>query len=222
MPLQITTRNPTWLWEDAFWHSKFYDVPNLKFSRSSRSERSQTLSLLRHSLVIWELGRLCQRLRSFTPCISSGWSSACSLWSQRTLLKTGRMNSKNGLGTWTHSWRQRVLPPCRQSECQSSLHRIGQDLRCLIFMFSIFIRNDREATVKQWAMSQEGGVLLVSKGQLGSSEHLPKADLVIIDEAHEVLKNQNTKAYALMSKLKTKRKIALTGTPLQVRMVLDS
>ena len=71
-------------------------------------------------------------------------------------------------------------------------------------------------------MSQEGGVLLVSKGQLGSSEHLPKADLVIIDEAHEVLKNQNTKAYALMSKLKTKRKIALTGTPLQVRMVLDS
>lgn len=99
---------------------------------------------------------------------------------------------------------------------------MGQGLRCLIFMFSIFIRNDREATVKQWAMSQEGGVLLVSKGQLGSSEHLPKADLVIIDEAHEVLKNQNTKAYALMSKLKTKRKIALTGTPLQVRMVLDS
>jgi SNF2 family DNA or RNA helicase len=40
-------------------------------------------------------------------------------------------------------------------------------------------------------------------------------DVLVMDEAHIMLKNNKSKVFQVLSKVKTPRKIALTGSPFQ-------
>eukprot|EP00522_Entomoneis_paludosa_P014814 CAMPEP_0172450822 /NCGR_PEP_ID=MMETSP1065-20121228/9040_1 /TAXON_ID=265537 /ORGANISM="Amphiprora paludosa, Strain CCMP125" /LENGTH=1131 /DNA_ID=CAMNT_0013202661 /DNA_START=38 /DNA_END=3433 /DNA_ORIENTATION=- len=75
-------------------------------------------------------------------------------------------------------------------------------------------RSARTKQIQKWF--ERGGVLITAKSQLSIAPELTeKCDLLVIDEAHACLKNTATKTFAALKQIKTKRKIALTGTPLQ-------
>ena len=80
----------------------------------------------------------------------------------------------------------------------------------------------RGALTKKW--HRRGGLLLISSKTLtsylggsgdGSREYIKQTDLLVIDEAHECLKTKGTKCESALKMIRTKRKIALSGTPLQ-------
>lgn len=86
----------------------------------------------------------------------------------------------------------------------------------------------RVATLERWC--QSGGILIIGyplletvahrneKRKFGISDKLRDqflaADIVVADEAH-MIRNPNSKTTKAMAELKTKRRIALTGSPLQ-------
>ena len=71
----------------------------------------------------------------------------------------------------------------------------------------------KQTMTNRWVL--RGGVMLCTHGQLGACEDLKKADLVINDEAHVTLKNPKTNMYKHLSRFETKRRVGLSGTPIQ-------
>ena len=87
-------------------------------------------------------------------------------------------------------------------------------------------KGPRCTLIRKW--QSRGGVLLISSKALTSflrqsqtkggedyREHIRQTDLLIIDEAHQFLKTKGTKCEIALKMIRTKRKIALSGTPLQ-------
>ena len=91
-----------------------------------------------------------------------------------------------------------------------------------------YIRLSNLTEVKQWGRSesirtwkQEGGVLLLSEGLFKTlmkdttySESL-QPDILVLDEAHTCLSKTSNQSYKALSRIRTPRKIALTGSPVQ-------
>lgn len=77
----------------------------------------------------------------------------------------------------------------------------------------------REAEIKTW--KREGGIMFMNeqlflrKGQYDMILKEAQPEVLVLDEAHTMLKNSNTKISKTLRQIKTKRKILLTGTPLQ-------
>merc|ERR1711871_586109 len=78
------------------------------------------------------------------------------------------------------------------------------------------VTNDDLSTLKHW--HKKGGVLILTQTRFRNYQLHGlfdfKPDVVICDEAH-VLKNKETLFYKAFASLTTKRKLLLTGTPLQ-------
>jgi transcriptional regulator ATRX len=80
----------------------------------------------------------------------------------------------------------------------------------------------RVKAVDRWR--SRGGILLLGeqlflsmqgRGTKGADKRLLETDVLVLDEAHTMLKNSNNKVYKVLSAVKTMRRILLTGTPLQ-------
>ena len=75
----------------------------------------------------------------------------------------------------------------------------------------------RPTELKKW--KQTGGLLVISDALfLIVAKDIMKAaqpDVLVLDEAHTMLKNTTNKGFKLLRAIKTKRRILLTGTPLQ-------
>ena len=70
--------------------------------------------------------------------------------------------------------------------------------------------------IKEW--QQKGGIIFMSEALFRrwcKVIALVKIDVLVLDEAHTMLKNSATKVSKELQKIKTKRRILLTGTPLQ-------
>jgi hypothetical protein len=68
---------------------------------------------------------------------------------------------------------------------------------------------------RRFAQTKDPRILLVShEGLLKVADEVAKADIVVIDEAHTPLKNEATKKYGAFLKMKSLRRVALTGTPI--------
>lgn len=96
-------------------------------------------------------------------------------------------------------------------------------------IFYIFFRSTEEKIniLEHW--QKEGGVMILSydmfrtlnnqknkddNERISSTLLNPGADLVVCDEGH-LIKNDETKINQILSQVRTKRRIILTGTPLQ-------
>lgn len=80
----------------------------------------------------------------------------------------------------------------------------------------------RVKAVDRWR--SRGGILLLGeqlflsmqgRGTRGADKRLLETDVLVLDEAHTMLKNSNNKVFKALSSVKTMRRILLTGTPLQ-------
>lgn len=75
----------------------------------------------------------------------------------------------------------------------------------------------RKYMMADWQMN--GGVLLVSKELFGRTIEkwpaLQQPDAIFIDEAHLALSSKSNQIYKALSKIETKRRILLTGSPFQ-------
>jgi SNF2 family DNA or RNA helicase len=82
-----------------------------------------------------------------------------------------------------------------------------------------FSKDFRQGEIEKW--QKEGGVLFMTAGLfllhgdfiVEQPAHQPQ--VLIIDEAHTLLKNSHNKIAKMLDKIQTKRRILLTGTPLQ-------
>jgi SNF2 family DNA or RNA helicase len=75
----------------------------------------------------------------------------------------------------------------------------------------------RPKELKQW--KRDGGLLVMSDSLfLRLASDIMKAaqpDVLVVDEAHTMLSNSSNKIFQHLSAIQTKRRILLTGTPLQ-------
>lgn len=77
--------------------------------------------------------------------------------------------------------------------------------------------SSRKKTIKKW--KKEGGIMVLSDSMFQiaaddiTSEVQP--DVLVLDEAHTMLKHSGNKRFKTLLNIQTKRKILLTGTPLQ-------
>lgn len=95
----------------------------------------------------------------------------------------------------------------------SSLLQIYNLRRCNEFF-------NQKKEVLKW--KKKGGVLLMNNDLFTTlckkedrMAKLLQPDVLVLDEAHTCLKNRNTKIYKFLNIIKTRRRILLTGTPLQ-------
>jgi len=96
----------------------------------------------------------------------------------------------------------------------------GMRKRLIIFNVSDAETHARHGVVEKW--SDWGGVLLTSDALFRNMVKIEKieklledADAVILDESHTMLKNKDNLVYKAFMKIKTRRRICLTGTPFQ-------
>jgi transcriptional regulator ATRX len=80
----------------------------------------------------------------------------------------------------------------------------------------------RDKAIERWSL--RGGILLLGeqlflsmqgRGTKEADKRLLETDVLVLDEAHTMLKNSNNKVFKALSDVKTMRRILLTGTPLQ-------
>jgi SNF2 family DNA or RNA helicase len=75
--------------------------------------------------------------------------------------------------------------------------------------------------VDRWNM--EGGIMLLSPallhGMITTFANKAQPDILIVDEAHTMLKSSNNQVYKSLERIRTKRRILLTGTPLQNNVI---
>jgi SNF2 family DNA or RNA helicase len=82
-------------------------------------------------------------------------------------------------------------------------------------------RTNRERAIEEW--DEQGGILLTSDAlfrsvikRLTSHAHfLQKTNVIILDEAHIMLKNKTNEVFKALTSVQTKRRICLTGSPFQ-------
>ncbi len=90
---------------------------------------------------------------------------------------------------------------------------------CVYTPFNMEI-HARRALIDKWMAT--GGIFLVSKDTLsnlavvnGKETDLLHADILVLDEAHSMIKNPSTQIFTALSKFTTKRRILLSGSPFQ-------
>ena len=92
----------------------------------------------------------------------------------------------------------------------------------LDFSFNVYnlggtMKGFQENMLKKW--NKHGGLLLLSEAHfLNVGDKIIKnypPDILVLDEAHTMLKNPSTKTFKKLRQIKTKRRICLTGTPMQ-------
>jgi len=72
----------------------------------------------------------------------------------------------------------------------------------------------RSDEVKQWG--REGGILIVGEAMfLKVQKQIAQPDILVLDEAHTMLKSTKNEIFKKLQFIQTKRKIFLSGTPLQ-------
>jgi len=77
-----------------------------------------------------------------------------------------------------------------------------------------FHQSHRLGEVKKWG--NEGGVLIVGEALFGKVHNdIAQPDILVLDEAHRCLKSTTTSLFKKLQLIRTKRKVLLTGTPLQ-------
>jgi transcriptional regulator ATRX len=80
-------------------------------------------------------------------------------------------------------------------------------------------RDARPTAIRGW--ENRGGVLLLSDSLfsrlMGNAEYTERLqpDILVLDEAHTTLSNKSNASYKALSSIKTPRRIALTGSPVQ-------
>ena len=94
-----------------------------------------------------------------------------------------------------------------------------------VYNLSTFEKDSRRQVILKW--KRQGGVLLLGdqmflrlckkkeKIDEKARDYLQKPDILVVDEAHTMVKSTGDTAKAL-AKVQTKRRILLTGTPFQV------
>lgn len=120
------------------------------------------------------------------------------------------------------------------SEFKKWQRTLGEDRIKVSQMATLKSLSERASALKLW--QRNGGVMLIgyelyrnlSQGQKVSNEHLkkditsalvdPGPDFVICDEGH-LLRNDGSKISKALNDIKTKRRVVLTGTPLQNNLV---
>jgi SNF2 family DNA or RNA helicase len=90
---------------------------------------------------------------------------------------------------------------------------------CVYTPFNMEIQA-RHTLIDKWMAT--GGIFLVSKDTLpnlavvnGKETDLLHADILVLDEAHSMIKNPSTQIFTALSKFATKRRILLSGSPFQ-------
>lgn len=115
-----------------------------------------------------------------------------------------------------------LVPTNTLSNWENELYKWTAGLKRRIRMFNVgkVSSHYRKAELKIW--KEEGGILLMNeklflnKNQSDFVLKHAQPEVLVLDEAHTMLKNANTLISKLLIQIATKRKILLTGTPLQV------
>jgi SNF2 family DNA or RNA helicase len=97
-----------------------------------------------------------------------------------------------------------------------------QGMGTLIRVHNLADGGNRGRTIQRWA--KQGGVLLTSDAlfrntvkKMEFEQYLrsPGPDVIILDEAHIMLKNKSNAVFKALNGVKTRRRICLTGSPFQ-------
>lgn len=94
----------------------------------------------------------------------------------------------------------------------------GIDPTLIVHNMSTMDAHGRARAIGTW--NSRGGIVLASSQWLATKkqvgvESLLKADILVIDEAHGMLKNRKTRSFEVLARVETKRRILLTGSPFQ-------
>jgi DNA repair and recombination RAD54-like protein len=95
------------------------------------------------------------------------------------------------------------------------------DTPLLVDNLSGLVKSERKKAIKRWV--NRGGILLLGEQLFQRltrepdsevKDELLKTDILVLDEAHTMLKNSANKVFQALAGVETKRRILLTGTPL--------
>lgn len=93
----------------------------------------------------------------------------------------------------------------------------GERRQIVVININDVVSQSRDTLVQRW--SELGGVLLISDRSFqrlkNNNSLLTDPDVVCMDEAHLLLKNSSSLTYQKLMLVKTRRRIALTGSPFQ-------
>ena len=112
-----------------------------------------------------------------------------------------------------------IVPANTLVNWQNEVQKWTQDLRTPLKYFQLggVMPGYRSHEIQRW--KRDGGLLLLGDGMFLklASEILKTAqpDVLFLDEAHTMLKNDRTQTFLKLKQIKTKRIILTTGTPLQ-------
>lgn len=105
-----------------------------------------------------------------------------------------------------------------ENEFEKWTHKMGTIIR----VHNLAESTNRVHAIEKW--SKQGGVLLMSDALFRNvvkknlcENHLraPGPDVIIIDEAHIMLKNKSNEVFKALNGVRTRRRICLTGSPFQ-------
>ena len=93
----------------------------------------------------------------------------------------------------------------------------GLDTRLEITNLGAVTAGSRPKAIREW--KREGGIMVLSDSMfIRASNDIIKTgqpDILVLDEAHTMLKQRGNKGFKKLEDISTKRRILLTGTPLQ-------